>query len=1188
MKRTLLLLSSVLMGAAAFAQSFTATWVQPVPAAVDAYEYSTFPAEGDSIINSYYLYNTGVGAFFTEGNAWGTQASVGTTGLKVAIAKYTVDDAWDDKTVFIYDYSLAKKAWKQLFIDSETQSYVDLGSQANYYWEIEAQGNKTFRIKGADLNPTYNSFAYASGDGSAWFGMSSTPDPETAISPLIDLVVDPTASVDWQFISEEAYEAYLPAGQIYAAALALKKQIEWAMEQGVTAATLADEFAVYNNTSSTLEQLQEAAASAYAKGRYMEIAVYFEGIIPGEKNDVSGVIANNDFSAGNVDGWDITYTASSTEATNIGYQSASYTNGDVSISGFIEAWKADSKPAYLGDGSITQTIPSLPQGKYTLGVDVIANNQGRISDDNNPNGYPDDVELFAMASADGKTFKTDMYTKNGAPEHFEFTFVHTGGDMTMGLRVVNSAEAKMPANWIAMDNLKLYYYGEVTDDPDKVLLDAAIDEALAVYSLDEVDDLVAYVGDKEAYKSIIEEAQAATEDWASYIPKVKAALSQLTASVEAYEKFASKKDEWEANSARFEFDSEDWDAFCDFAGGMDTPEGYPELLPQDVLDEQSLSIEEIEAYIALVDQLYKTAVANSLQPGDDVTALLENPDFEYGLSSGAAEGWTVVRGSGTNLTPGPLGTDLDQLMIDAIGKTNHCFEGWHRYNWDVYQEVKSAPAGVYEITCQGYVRCEMSGYSQGQELTDVPIKLYMNNFESNFPDVYSEQVPEDKYNENGALPVIESWSWTGDNYPNSMGGASLCFAWGMYQVHTFGLVQEGESMRIGVKNTASTDWWCIWDNFHVTYRGFEAEYVQPALETALANLDISKPMAKSLFEAVSALNAEAQDAIASGDGQAMYDVLVKVNAMANTVAESVSLFNKLNTAAEDLITAAYEYDNAKTAAAIALANEVINHIEARDIENEDAEAYLVKIAQMKGELALPEGYESASDENPFDMTGVIVNPDFETGDASGWTYAFASVTNIGFQNNSTYSNTDDDGTEANISNFIEGWHSSTNIGDGTLEQVIYALPEGTYTLEADIIACNQYGDENEGFFLFAAEQDGAKSSIPVATESGKPLHYALTFVKASAETTLTIGVQALNATSNWLAADNFTLTYFGKASAKTADGDASGIESVEGAKSVKIEYFTLDGRKVTTAQKGIMIQKATFDNGAVVIRKVRK
>ncbi|MCR4602857.1 MAG: hypothetical protein K5683_04920 [Prevotella sp.] len=1193
MKRSLLIVATMLTSAVAFAQSFTATWVKPVPATVETFEYSTFAEEGDT--TAYYLYNVGASAFFTEGNAWGTQASIGTTGLKVAVAKYLIDTVWDNQTVFIWDFSLAKNAWKQLFIDSETQAYVDLGSQANYYWEIVSQGNKNYRIKGGDLNPDYN--------GEYWFGVDSEAEG-TTINPRVDLGYDPTAKVDWQFVTEAAYEEYLPKGQIYEAAMNLKTQIEWAMEQGVAAATLADEFAVYNNTSSTLEQLQAAAKSAYEKGRFAEIAVYFENIVQGEKNDVSGVLENNDFSAGNADGWDITYTGGSKEATNIGYQSASYTNGDVKIEGFIEAWKDTSSPNFLGDGSITQTVPSLPAGKYTLAVDVIANNQGRINDPDNTDGLPDDVELYAQASEDGKTYKTSMATRNGAPEHFEFTFIHTGGDMTLGLRVVGSAEAKMPANWIAMDNLMLYYYGEVSSDPDKALLDVAIDEALAAYPLDFLSDVVAYVGDKEAFRNIIEEAQAATENYLDYIDKVKAAKTALDNSVAAYKNFAAKAADWASYMSRFDFDTDEWGAFCDFAGDMESPEGYPELTPGMVLEEQSLTVEEINAYIAQVDGLYKSAVAKSLKAGDDVTALIENPDFEYGLSSGKAQGWTVTvsnNSAGGNITPGPLGTDLDQLMIDAMGKTNHCFEAWHVWGFDVWQEVQDAPAGVYQISAQGYVRCEASGYTQGDEVdpTTIPIKLYMNNFTSNFPSVYSEQVPEDKYDENGSLPGIETWSWSGTvaNYPNSMGAASLCFSWDMYNVNTFGLVKPGEAMRVGVKGNMNTNWWCIWDNFKITYQGFLPEYVQPALETALAEIDVTKPMAKSLREKAAELQQKAQDAIATGNGETMFDVLVEVSDLMADISASVLLFADLQKASEDLQTAidASSADAAVISEAKVLRAKIEDGLADGTLENADAEDLIQQVKEMIGKLAIPV-YEGASDENPVDFTSVIVNPDFETGDASGWTYAFENVTNIGFQNNSTYSNVDEAGNEALISNFIEGWRNGAAIGDGSLEQTIYGLPEGTYTLEADIIANNQtrensaeVAEDGEGFFLFAKEADGQKSAVSVATGNGSPLHFLLTFAKAAANTALTIGVEAVNATGNWLAADNFKLIYYGKNSSKTADGDASGIDdSINETLRFTVEYFTLDGRKATSAQKGIVIQRTTFENGAVQVRKIRK
>ena len=81
-QKLLFLLVSLLTSVAAMAQ-----WVKPVPQSVDTWQYSS---EGDTTV--YYLYNKGAGAFFTEGNDWGTRASIGSTGLKVAISKYVPKD----------------------------------------------------------------------------------------------------------------------------------------------------------------------------------------------------------------------------------------------------------------------------------------------------------------------------------------------------------------------------------------------------------------------------------------------------------------------------------------------------------------------------------------------------------------------------------------------------------------------------------------------------------------------------------------------------------------------------------------------------------------------------------------------------------------------------------------------------------------------------------------------------------------------------------------------------------------------------------------------------------------------------------------------------------------------------------------------------------------------------------------
>ncbi len=73
-----------------------------------------------------YLYNVDAKLFFTEGNAWGTQTSLGDEGLKVIVTEYVpVDDQgnpageWDGKTYLINDYSITKSGWKQVFTDTD-------------------------------------------------------------------------------------------------------------------------------------------------------------------------------------------------------------------------------------------------------------------------------------------------------------------------------------------------------------------------------------------------------------------------------------------------------------------------------------------------------------------------------------------------------------------------------------------------------------------------------------------------------------------------------------------------------------------------------------------------------------------------------------------------------------------------------------------------------------------------------------------------------------------------------------------------------------------------------------------------------------------------------------------------------------------------------------------------------------
>ena len=118
-------------------------------------------------------------------------------------------------------------------------------------------------------------------------------------------------------------------------------------------------------------------------------------------------------------------------------------NGDVVIDNFLQGWYDRS----LSTGElISQSITSLPAGNYRLEADIIAANQ------NDANAEVTGVSLFAGSQ------KTAVATENQKPQHFSVTFENR---MTRDVKIgidINSTNA----NWVAMDNVRLYYLGEAT------------------------------------------------------------------------------------------------------------------------------------------------------------------------------------------------------------------------------------------------------------------------------------------------------------------------------------------------------------------------------------------------------------------------------------------------------------------------------------------------------------------------------------------------------------------------------------------------------------------------------------------------------------------------------------------------------------------------------------------------------
>lgn len=511
--------------------------------------------------------------------------------------------------------------------------------------------------------------------------------------------------------------------------------------------------------------------------------------------------------------------------------------------------------------------------------------------------------------------------------------------------------------------------------------------------------------------------------------------------------------------------------------GLDATQELADYLNGELakLLEATMTREEIYMATETIKNLREIMIEESkgvVYDGKDVTYLIENPGFDddWNIDSGSAEGWNIDNYSGRTLTRGPLGQNNKDLMENALGYMNYCFEAWHNYNWDVWQELTNLPVGMYELQVQGYVRCEVPGYTRGDDINPnypSPVYLYMNNALSSFPSVYSES-PADYGKE---MVEVETWYQEEVNdkpYPNSMGGAAQCFGWGMYKTTAYGLIaREGDIFRIGVKMNKNQDWWCIFDNFKLTYRTPTAEIVQPILETELAKLDLSRPMGKDIYELISNLKTTAQNAIDAQDGQVMFNVLTQAYDLNANYLESVALFVELQRAVDTFVEAINNSENQDAInQADALAGEIYNGINNHTIYDWQVYEYIDQMNNLYTALALPADWASASDKNPIDLTAVIKNPSFEN--------EWGESTDEGWMNPGNLGN--DDTQRSALA--MEFWQTEFN-----MYQVIQGLPEGTYMISVD--AWERVGDNYDNYYYWLEDNRYTNSYLYGMNGDGK-------------------------------------------------------------------------------------------------------
>lgn len=137
------------------------------------------------------------------------------------------------------------------------------------------------------------------------------------------------------------------------------------------------------------------------------------------------------------------------------------------------------------------------------------------------------------------------------------------------------------------------------------------------------------------------------------------------------------------------------------------------------------------------------------------------------------------------------------------------------------------------------------------------------------------------------------------------------------------------------------------------------------------------------------------------------------------------------------------------------------------------------------------------------VTSKIKNPSFENG--------FTSWTNVNMQTQSNSDFTKKAGTY-----YAEKWTSSGNkIGDAEVSQTIKSLPAGAYELTVAAQNIQQNSSKAQtGAWIFAND---ARNDVNARND------YKLSFINI--ENDVTIGFKAEGATGNWIAVDNFRLTF---------------------------------------------------------------
>lgn len=996
-----------------------------------------------------YIKNVKAEKWLVNGNAYGTQTSLGDKGMAIAIVPNKTKDV-PNGTFTLFnnsaDDTYGRKIFTNSFDENGGNSYVDYNNQGieKCNWEIWTKdGSKRFEIQAdtiANLKNTSNTRA-------GWNPNDTGKDGKG--EDAVDQLFRPALNMHAEGASEYGveWEAY-PVTYFYRLDK-LMPAINDAIDEGLV---IPKAIEAYNNPNASYADLKNAMRYINDMRRNVTL-----GTATAE-NPVSlnEFITNANCDA--VSGWDhdCVYdgdgnVGSGGHGTNWQKQTAKYTAPDGFETGtFLERWiSASSNPeagdaagtGHLSDGYLSQTLTNLPAGAYKISCYAMACQQDKGA------GYKvEGVSLFANTNSKENT--KVVATDPGVPQKFEFMFeVKEGENVNFGLKLENAT-----ANWLFVDEFKVDYYG--ADAQMMYLLDM---QNVATDAQGTAETAVAYQGYVDTVNELAEEGMnmttdASKEEIFALKAKIQEAVAVMNASAAKYAELQTLNDEIQNFLADGGNATDDLMALLDDCGDGTT-------LDDLIVANHSLDNDQIDEYMGKLKTELELSRKQSIKAGTDLTYMIQNPTFD----TGNGDGWT-----------GAKTVNKDTQNCEAYEAT-----------FDMYQEIVAPQDGVYEISAQAFHRVTNNdnasvAHDNGSE--DITAVLYANNMESKFASPYTYGLDA----ASGGDPA--DWKYTTADgtevyIPNSMKGfAAACEANPeAYKTTVTILLKAGETVRMGVRETkrpsANAGDWAIWDNFSMKFLGGDQAAIDqvsgPVIEQGTALLG-------------SKMNADVHATLESAITDLKENGSIKtINAAADAIAAantSIQAYQTLGTAVESAQT---RYDNneavyktsdeakAVFSAAKASADAAYNN---GTVADADVPAAIQALNEAVTKYVIYDNAKLASKDNHVDISNVLVNNDFATMDQTGWT---VKKGNIGFQA----------GNNVEAAEFYNC--------DFDLKQKIVGLPAGTYYLKSkayyrDGNNASAFADEdetvkkyevNENAFLYFATSD----STFEATEALKPI-----------------------------------------------------------------------------------------------------